>query len=431
MNLVIAFIAFNFIVLAHELGHFAVAKLSGIKVLEFSLFMGPKIYSFKKGETTYSLRLFPVLAYVKMEGEEEESTDERAFNKKPVGVRAAVIAAGPLMNLLVAVIMLSIVFTMVGFDTTVVSRVDENSPAYIAGIEPGDRIIAYNGKRVYKPVDFYQFLYVLKDKPVEIEIERNNERIVRNYVPQVIPSQERYLFGFTVVEVTGENSNVISEISPGSPAESGGLKPGDRIIRLNETSISSKQEIDAYMKSHQGGPINVTVLRDNSEVVMSVTPVLQTVPEQFYAGLAFTYTRGDFAETLRQTFLYTYSTVRSVVYSLVWLISGQVAFNQVMGPVGMVATIGEVVEQSRANIRELLVNLLNITGLFSIALGATNLIPFPALDGSKLLLLAVEKVRRKPIPAEKEALISMIGFVILIALAVIALYNDIMRLVSG
>ena len=112
MNILIAFAAFNFMVLMHELGHFIVAKISGIKVLEFSLFMGPKIFSIKKGDTEYSLRVFPILAYVKMEGEEERSSSEKAFNRKPIGIRAAVIAAGPLMNLLTAVLLLTIVFRL-------------------------------------------------------------------------------------------------------------------------------------------------------------------------------------------------------------------------------------------------------------------------------------------------------------------------------
>lgn len=431
MNLLVAFLAFDFIVLAHELGHFIVAKLSGIKVLEFSLFVGPKLYSFQKGETTYSLRLIPILAYVKMEGEEEESTSERAFNKKPVSIRAAVIAAGPLMNLLVAIILLFIVFSITGFDTTTVSSVDENSPAYIAGIKEGDRITAYDGKNIYKPVDVYQFLYVLKDKPVEIEFERDGEKITRNYVPQVLPEQERYLFGFTVKEISGDNSNVVQDISPKSPAELGGLRVNDRIIGFGDTAITSKQEIDNFMKLHQGGEIEVTVLRNGEKNILTITPRLQTIPEQYYAGMTFTYTKGGFFETLKQTFLYTHSTVRSVPYSVFWLVSGQVSISQLMGPVGMVVTIGEVVDQSRSNIKDLLVNLMNITGLFSIALGATNLLPLPALDGNKLLLLAVEKIRKKPIPPEKEALISMVGIVLIMGLAVIALYNDIMRLVNG
>ena len=172
MRLLMVILAFNFIILIHELGHFIVAKLAGIKVDEFSLFIGPKIFSFKRGETTYSLRTFPLLAYVKMEGEGEESDDERAFCKKPVWVRAAVIAAGPLANIISAFIIIAVLYGISGYGTTIVSDVAEDSPAYEAGIRPGDKIISYDGKKVFQYIEFLNFLYVSKGKPTKIEIEK-------------------------------------------------------------------------------------------------------------------------------------------------------------------------------------------------------------------------------------------------------------------
>ena len=172
MRLLMVILAFNFIIIIHELGHFIVAKLSDIKVEEFSLFVGPKIFSFKKGETTYSLRTFPILAYVKMEGEDEESDSERAFNKKSVPVRAAVIAAGPLANIISAFIIITISYSISGYGTTVVSGVAEDSPAYEAGIMEGDKIVRYDNKRVFQYIEFLNFLYVSKGEPTEIEIER-------------------------------------------------------------------------------------------------------------------------------------------------------------------------------------------------------------------------------------------------------------------
>ena len=174
MNLLLAILAFNLIVIIHELGHFLVAKLADIKVLEFSLFVGPKLFSIKKGETTYSLRLIPMLAYVKMEGEEEYSESERAYNKKPVLTRAAVIAAGPLANIFTAVILLVILFSFTGYSTNKLSYVEENSPAYNASLREGDIIVKYDGKRIYQPADLIQFLYVYRGKTAEIEYIRDN-----------------------------------------------------------------------------------------------------------------------------------------------------------------------------------------------------------------------------------------------------------------
>ncbi|NLD47178.1 MAG: RIP metalloprotease RseP, partial [Clostridiaceae bacterium] len=143
MRILLIILAFNFIIFIHELGHFLVAKLSGIKVEEFSMFVGPKLFSIKRGETQYSLRLFPILAYVKMEGEEEASDSDRAFSKKSVPIRAAVIAAGPLSNLIAAFVLITIYFFSVGFLNTTIDEVRDDSAAYNAGIRKGDQIVSY------------------------------------------------------------------------------------------------------------------------------------------------------------------------------------------------------------------------------------------------------------------------------------------------
>ena len=188
MNLLIAFLAFNIIVIVHELGHFIVAKKSGIKVLEFSLFIGPKIFSIQRGETMYSLRLIPIIAYVKMEGEEEESEDERSFNKKPMHIRALTTVGGPLANLLLAVVLLTVLFSIQGYSTTAISRVSDKSAAMQAGIRPGDKIISYDGKRVLMPLDLVQFLYITKGAPTQIEYVRDGEKHIEIITPKIIPA---------------------------------------------------------------------------------------------------------------------------------------------------------------------------------------------------------------------------------------------------
>ncbi|HOJ12491.1 MAG TPA: RIP metalloprotease RseP [Clostridiales bacterium] len=428
MNLILAFIAFNFIVIVHELGHFFVAKLTDIKVLEFSLFVGPKLFSIKKGETTYSLRLLPILAYVKMEGEEEESDSERAFNKKPIWTRAAVIAAGPLANLVIAVIVLCIVFSVTGFTTNRLSNVEEKSPAYNAALKEGDIILKYDGKSVYQPMDLIQFLYVYKGRPAEVEYNRGGQRFTTSISPTVIPEQERYLFGFNAKQINGELSNVVGAVASDTPAAKAGLQDGDVIKKLNQSPISSKKDIDHFMADNKGNPVKMTVVRNGSEIVLDIVPYVSRLPEQYYLGIEFELQKGSFPGVLKHSILFAYSTARNVAYSLGWLITGRVSLNEMTGPVGIVSSIGDAVEQGTTFLSKLLY-LLNITAFISIAIGATNLIPFPALDGNKLLLLLIEGIRKKPIPPEKEAFISMIGFVILIALAIFTIYNDTLRLI--
>jgi regulator of sigma E protease len=136
------------------------------------------------------------------------------------------------------------------------------------------------------------------------------------------------------------------------------------------------------------------------------------------------------AGAIKHSIIFSYSIVRSVAYGLAWLVTGKVNLTQMMGPVAIVSTIGEVVQQGTTAAAKL-IYLANMTALISIAIGASNLIPFPQIDGGKLFLYLVEAIRRKPIPPEKEAFISMVGFVILVAFGIFTIFNDTIRLITG
>ncbi|PNU01094.1 RIP metalloprotease RseP [Clostridium thermosuccinogenes] len=428
MNIFIAVIALSFLILVHEFGHFIAAKLSGIKVEEFSLFMGPKLFGIQRGETMYSVRLVPLGGYVKMEGEEEASDDERAFNKKPIPVRMAVIFAGPLMNLLIAVIFVAIVFSASGFSTTEISSVAPDSPAYAAGIRNGDTIVSYNGKRIYHPSDYVLFSYTQNNEPVKIGIKRDKEIIEVMVTPEVIPAKTSYILGFTPKESEGPESNVVASVLSGTDAEKAGLKAGDRIVGLNDVEITSRQDIADFMAKNNDAPVQVTVERGGQKLTLVIKPALQTTKETISIGInRFKYARGNLLENIKQSVIYNYSTARSVYYSFLYLIQRKVPANEMMGPIGIVTTIGETVEMSQT-IKDKLVNLVGITSLISVNLGIMNLIPFPALDGSKIIILIIEVIRRKAMPPEKEAIISMVGLVLLLVLMVFATSNDIMRI---
>ncbi|NLW26822.1 RIP metalloprotease RseP [Acetivibrio saccincola] len=437
MRFLMVILAFNFIILIHELGHFIVAKLAGIKVDEFSLFIGPKIFSFKRGETTYSLRTFPLLAYVKMEGEGEESDDERAFCKKPVWVRAAVIAAGPLANIISAFIIIAVLYGISGYGTTIVSDVAEDSPAYEAGIRPGDKIISYDGKKVFQYIEFLNFLYVSKGKPTKIEIEREvvvdgkkeRERKVLPVIPEIIPG-EQYIIGFTIQDEG--NSNVVGKLSEDGPGIEAGLLVGDKIVKLNDKEVSNIDEIRSFMRENKENPIRVTVEREgySEPFEINITPKKIVGEDNYYVGVAFAMEKGEnFFDVIKHAGIFTFSNARMVPISLGWLITGKVSFANMAGPVGIGSVMNEAVQD--VPIGSAILRLLELTALISVAIGATNLVPFPALDGSKLVVLGIEAVRKKPIPVEKEALVMTIGFFILIGLAILITTNDIINLVRG
>jgi len=430
MNLVMAILAFNIIVIVHEFGHFLIAKKMGINVLEFSLFVGPKIFSFERGGTTYSLRLFPVMAYVKMEGEEEESTSESSFNKKPKYARALTVLGGPLANLLLALVLLTAFYSIDGYQSTHLSFVAENSAAAKAGLQEGDRIISYDGKRTVLPIDFIQFLYVSKGVPSEIEYERDGKRFTGTLEPVHHPETLSPMLGISLSNKNTADSNVITALSPGMPAEKMGLQVNDRIVALDGIKIGTADELIAYVRQNGLKPIEVTVLRGDARVNAEVTPVEVKTEEYYDVGFAFSQNKAGFFESLKQAAVFTGSIVRSVGYSLYWLFTGQAKLSELTGPIGMVSTISTVVKQA-PNIAQMLLYLMETTAFMSIAIGATNLIPFPMLDGGKLALIGVEAVRGKPISPQKEAAISMVGFVLLILLGIYAAYNDIINYIIG
>jgi len=220
MSIIIAILALNIIIIVHELGHFIAAKKMGIKVLEFSLFIGPKIISIQRGDTTYTLRLIPLIAYVKMEGEEDDSDSPAAFRNKSLTARMITIVSGPLANLMLAVIILTAVFSISGFATTEIGYVAENSPAEAAGIRKGDKIVSYDGKRTYLPIDVIQFIYISKGAPAEIEYEREGKRFSGTIEPVLHPASVSPKIGVTLGGKGEADSNVISGLAPDLPAGS-------------------------------------------------------------------------------------------------------------------------------------------------------------------------------------------------------------------
>lgn len=428
MGILLAILALSFLIIIHELGHFLVAKAFKVKVNEFSLFMGPKLFAFQKGETTYSLRLIPLGGYVKMEGEEEASDDDRAFNKKPIRVRAAIIAAGPIMNILVAIVFAFIIMAQSGFYTTQVKTILPGSVAEKAGIQVGDKLQKYNDKTIFQVNDLEIFAYPLTNESVNLQYERNGETKTVNITPK---RQEGYKLGFAPKAADGAESNVVANVTDKSPAMMAGVKDDDRIIKLNGTSVSSRQDIAKVLEQIKLNEVTITVDRDGNKLDLKpVVPMMGKNPEYYAIGVDFEHVKGGFANTLVQSVNYNISISRSIYYSIGWLFTGTVPVSDLMGPVGITTTIKDVVAQS-PSLMDKVLNLLSFTAMISINLGLVNLIPFPALDGSKLVLLLVEGIRKKPLNPEKEALITMIGFVLLFILMIYATFNDILRIGRG
>ncbi len=205
MKIIIALLIFSIIIIFHELGHFWLAKANGIRVNEFCLGLGPTIFGFTKGETKYSLKLLPFGGACMMEGEDDDSSDERAFNKKSVWARISVVAAGPIFNFIMAFVFAFILVCNTGYDIPEIVEVSEGYAAEEAGMKPGDVILEMNGKNIhfYREVSSYALFH--EGESVEVTYERDGERYTTTLAPKYDEELGKYRYGFVGGKVVQGN----------------------------------------------------------------------------------------------------------------------------------------------------------------------------------------------------------------------------------
>lgn len=248
ITLISSLLVFLLVVMLHELGHFTVAKLSGIKVNEFSIGMGPKIYQKEKGETFYSLRILPVGGYVAMEGEEENSHDPRAFNNVNIFKRMAVVLAGAFMNFVLAFLAFTIIFSIVGYGSNEIDKVIENSPAMTSGLKTGDKIIKINGSRIRDIYDINSVISKNNDKEMNFFIDRKGELLKFSIKPQFSEENKMYLIGIT----SKIDHSFLKSISLGA----------DRTLQMSKMIIQSIKMMfsGSFKMEYLSGPVGVVQL---------------------------------------------------------------------------------------------------------------------------------------------------------------------------
>lgn len=428
ISIVIALIIFGLLVLIHEFGHFIAAKKNGVVVLEFSIGMGPRIFSFTaKSGTKYSFKILPFGGSCAMLGEDEDNNEEGSFNSKPVWARMIIVAAGPFFNFILAFALSLIVIGAKGVDLSYVRTVDENSPAYTAGLREGDRITKFNGSSVSFGREIYlnQYTDPLDGEDITLTFIRDGEKQNIKYAPQ---TQERYMLGMTYS--TGGGPAEISLVSKGSAMEKAGVVVGDSIVSVNGTEVVSGTELDRYLQENplNGEQVDMTLLRNGKEINVSLIPKMTKV---YGIGFAYNLTRDkqSFGNVIKYSFTEMRYEINMVLKSLKMLVTGKVSANEISGPVGIVDLIGDTYKETRtAGISITILSLINLAIMLSANLGVMNLLPLPALDGGRLILHIIELITRKPIPKDKEGMIHFVGFVILMALMVFLVFNDIRKL---
>ena len=321
----------GFLIFIHEGGHFLAARLFKVKVEEFSIGFGPKLFKKKGKETEYSLSLFPFGGYVRMTGENERSEDPNSFNNAKILNRIFIVAAGAIVNIIFGIIVYFILSMSSGYNI----------------------------------------------------------------------------------------STTVSKILPEAEQNISSVKIGDKILKIDDTNIRLKSDITKALENYiPGNEVSILLERDGEEISVKAKPT--EYQENFYIlGVEVALIQGSLKDKIYYSFWETIDFVSSIRDSLVMLFTGNIGIEQMTGPVG----ISEIVVKSDG-----IYNFVYLLCLVSLSLGVTNLLPIPALDGGRLVLLVIEGIRGKALKEEIELGIQSVGFTLLILFALYVTYNDILRI---
>lgn len=408
LTLIASILVFSAIVLVHEYGHYKAAKSVGIKVYEFAIGMGPTLLKTEKKGTIYSIRAIPIGGFVQMEGEEEDSKTPTSFATKTIGQRAKVIAAGPVMNFVLALVLFLIIAFSYGVYGNHVDYIDENSNEYMAGLRPGDKIVSINGDRAYIWEDIFYEIISPELRSYSIEYERDGQ-----VKEEIINKNFRKMIGITSTIVNGETTTTVSPTDMTSPAYKAGIMEGDKVIKINDVPINNWTELTNQVEL---SPNTAKVTVDRKGEILDYNIELQ---EQI--SLRFnTRLEKSFMTAISSSMYKTVYYIELMFKTISQLVTGRLGSDAIGGPVMVISMVGEAAESG-------ILSLLSLAAFISINLGFMNLLPVPALDGSKLIFLAIEGIRGKAIPVEKEGYIHFIGFVVLIGFMLFITYKDILR----
>ena len=413
----------------HEAGHFFAAKLSGVLVKEFAIGFGPRLLSVRGKETRYSLRAIPFGGYVRMAGEDRRETDEaipgdRILYNKPPYVRAVISLAGPLANLIGAFLVGLLVLWSFGVPMLQVADVIPNSPA-AEGLLSGDRVRSMDGTPIFDREDVTAAIQRSGGSPIEIELERNSEPLRLMVTPTYEEDGKRYVIG--AYFLTNTFTNEVTELAPAAPLRLAGLRTGDRVVAIDGTSVDTAIDLLTHFEDPDV-PVDgiLTVRRGDATLELPLSPAQATAGE-LLVGVTF----GDLGVVRRRPGpviglrLGAEQFAGNVGLLVTWmhqLISGEVAADEaIAGPVGLAQLLGQGARMGA-------VVFFNLLVFLSINFGLLNLVPFPALDGSRVAFALYEWVRGRPIAPEREGLIHAIGFVILLGVMILVTYQDIVKL---
>lgn len=448
--IIIGVLMFELIIFSHEFGHFITAKLSGVKVNEFALGMGPRLFGFTKGETTYSFRLFPIGGYCAMEGEDEESDNPRAFNNAKIWKRMIIIIAGAVMNIILG-FLLMFIFTVQSdsFVSTTVQQAVPNSFSANCGLQAGDRIVDVDGYSVWNSRDLQFSLATLKCREFDghsVEIYKQDCALAACRVYTSLIDEN------TTEDASQAYYNILAEYCSKINLASDKAEAKNLLDECVTSIYKSYDEINNTTTDYTLPEItekdtrkrfaaDVTVIRDGERLTLNDVQFYTYYPdkeaeESDSPSLAVDFYLEGIDKTvgsvLSQTFSQTCSMAKTVWTSLVWLVQGRFSFTDLSGPVGIASAVTSVASKGlETGFVDAVNNILFVMILITVNLGIVNMLPFPALDGGRFLFLMIEGIFRKPIPRKVEQVVNTAGLILLLGFMVIISFKDIWQLITG
>ncbi|MBN2093488.1 RIP metalloprotease RseP [candidate division KSB1 bacterium] len=414
-------IGLGILVFVHELGHFILAKLVGIRVERFSLGFPPRMIGKKIGETDYCVSWIPLGGYVKMSGMIDESLQKDAikgepweFMSKPIYQRFLVIVAGPLMNIALAILIFGGIAYIMGLKEPMgvtIGKMKSQNIATVTSLQPGDMITSINGKSVNTWSDTQPFIQ--KGEDVDINFEREGQALSARF-------QATYLDS-----VAQDVPAIVGGLQQDFPGAKAGIQIGDRIVAIDGKPIKTWSELTEVIHASPGKPLTIQWQRNEQTMTAEITPREEKLQDGEIGLIGISYPVQEKEISLPQSIIYganySWQITRLIGQSLKMIITGQQAFKEAFaGPI-MIAKL------AKDSAREGESRFIAFIAFLSLNLGLLNLLPIPVLDGGHIVFLVIEGIIRRPISPKVKLVVQQVGMALIIALMLFVIINDIRR----
>lgn len=429
-NIVWLLVLIGVMILVHELGHYWVARYFDVRIETFSFGFGPRLWGFRRGETDFRISLVPFGGYVKMAGEQagdQAADDPRSFLGKPRWQRLAIAFAGPMMNVLLAVALLTGLFMykypkpMDASGSAVVGHVAPGSPAEKAGVREGDRIVQIEDlvNPTWDAVAIKEFSNA--NRPLRLVLDRHGRRIETHVTPRL---SERTGVGYAGWSQQAEIQ--VSEVVPGMPAEKAGLRRGDLLVRIDGKPIRSLLSFHDEVRASGGKPVVLEFMRDGQLQSLTIQPVFQESEKRWMIGVAadhrILYEPLPFTQALAQSVNYNIRGATLIYEFLRGIVARRMSARSIDGPIRIAQLSGDAA-------REGAYTFIHLMAAVSLNLAIINLLPIPVLDGGVILMLLVEMLLRRDLSVPVKEAVFKFGFVFLLMIMAFVIYNDITKMI--